>query len=368
MGSIPGQTLVLPSVVLEGAGTLTNQGLVFLREAFATNVLIQLNTGGAADVGMPASVTVPAGETNALFDVTVPDDAFINGPRTITVQAGPAGLYTTTATVTVLDNETNTLALELSLLLTEGQSAAVGRVRFPQPAVRDVTVALTSDETSELLVPSSVTVPAGATSVVFNLTVVDDRLIDGPQWASVTALVLGWPPVSTNVLVNDNESLALVVSLPSFLIEGGGGVSSTGNVLLGGIAVSDVIVALTANPAAQATLPASVTVLAGQSNATFTLSASENEVLDGTRSAVITASAPGFTNGGATVSIFDNDAHHFRFSDIGSPQDTSVAFSLSIRAEDASGALVTNFNQSIPLSAVGLDGSLPVDPATVGPI
>ena len=61
--------------------------------------------------------------------------------------------------------------------------------------------------------PPSVVLASGQTSVVFNLTVVDDNALDGAQFVTLTATVTNWTPGVTNLAVADNDTLQLDVLL-----------------------------------------------------------------------------------------------------------------------------------------------------------
>ena len=66
-------------------------------------------------------------------------------------------------------------------------------------------MSLTSNDTSELLVPATVTIAAGQTSAAFNLTIVDDSDHDGAQTATVTAGNAAFADATGTVVVHDNE-------------------------------------------------------------------------------------------------------------------------------------------------------------------
>ena len=63
---------------------------------------------------------------------------------------------------------------------------AISRYLFPF-VVKSSMVNLSSSNTNKVLVPSSVTIAAGQTTIVFNVTIVDNLLHDGIQSATVTA-------------------------------------------------------------------------------------------------------------------------------------------------------------------------------------
>lgn len=99
----------------------------------------------------------------------------------------------------------------------------------------------------------------------------------------------------------------LSVSLsPSTIQENGG--TSTGTVTRPGETTAALEVALTSSDATVATVPASVTIEAGSSTATFTATAVDNPAVTGDRTSVITASATDMENGAATLTVTDDDS------------------------------------------------------------
>ena len=74
-----------------------------------------------------------------------------------------------------------------------GTVVGIGRVDRPrgQPITAPLVVQLQSTDTTELVVPPSVTILPGQTFALFNVTAVDDDLLDGEQRVVVNALVNG---------------------------------------------------------------------------------------------------------------------------------------------------------------------------------
>ena len=69
----------------------------------------------------------------------------------------------------------------------------------------------------------------------------------------------------------------------------------------------DLIVALHSNALTAATVPGTVTIPAGHTSTTFDLSVVDDVRIDGCETAVITASAPGFTSGSETIAVLDDE-------------------------------------------------------------
>lgn len=103
----------------------------------------------------------------------------------------------------------NTLIVTLPLTATEGDGvlAGAGDIYIPTAATQNLIVNLASNDTTELTVPPTVTILAGATSAQFDATVQDDTEIDGPQTVSVTATNAAFPSASFQITILDNDGL-----------------------------------------------------------------------------------------------------------------------------------------------------------------
>src|SRR6185295_14730947 len=81
-----------------------------------------------------------------------------------------------------------------------------GTVKIAGTLPTNLTISLSSDDTTELLVPTNVMILAGQTSANFNLTPVDDGIPDGSQIVHVTASAPGFVSSVTNMTIVDFES------------------------------------------------------------------------------------------------------------------------------------------------------------------
>ena len=179
------------------------------------------------------SITVPAGQTNATFDLTIMDDAYVDGDKTVTItaSAGPLSGYDT---ITVHDDEVPTLSLTIPATAGEGDGPLVGQGMLTVDAIPrgDLTVSLHSDDTTEAQVPSAVIIPGGQTSATFTVTIVDDTEIDGMKNATVTAQSPGWADGYDTINVLDNETTDLRVTVPAQAAEGNGVLTGTVSILI----------------------------------------------------------------------------------------------------------------------------------------
>jgi len=261
------------------------------------------SSNGAASV--PAAVTVDPGQTATVFGVTT---AAVTQTTPVTITASFGGVSRSTAmSVSPFIFSTATPALlDVSVNPTSvvGGTRSIGRVRIttaaPDPSDGAVSVALTSSNQAAVVVARHVTVGHGGTFADFRI-----RTFAVAQSTLVT-LTATFNGVTRSASLTVNPSgpppplgLSTVSVNPTAVV---GGNPSTGTVFLNSAAPSGgASVGLSSNNAV-AVVPASVTVPAGQTSASFAVSttavsASTTATITGTfagasRSATLTVNPP----------------------------------------------------------------------------
>ena len=114
----------------------------------------------------------------------------------------------------------------------------------------------------------------------------------------------------------------LSISASSFSEAAGSG-AATGTVTRTGVTTSPLTVSLSSSDTSEATVPSTVTILAGQSTATFAVNAVDDTDVDGMQSVTIAATATGYDPGSCSVQVTDDDrppfAAHYDFGTSTSP-------------------------------------------------
>lgn len=126
-----------------------------------------------------------------------------------------------------------------------------------------ITVTLSSSNLAAASVPASVMVPAGAVAAPFTIQA-------GTVSASTPVTITGFATgvSATATLTVSPVSVSSVAASPASVT---GGVSSSGKVTLSGPAPTSVVVALSSSNKSAATVPSSVTIKAGATSGTFTI-------------------------------------------------------------------------------------------------
>lgn len=234
-----------------GTGTLT----VTMSAAQSTSTTIAVSSSAPSIASVPTSVTVPAGQTST--SITVPG----NTPGTAVITASLNGT-SATSTVTVTPNLPTIVAVEpptasLNLGATGTLTVRISAVQSSVTAIQ-----VTTAPTGIVTVPATVTVPAGQLTTTI----------------SVTAAALGSAMVHVSLNSSMAEALvqvtppppAIVSLLPSPLpvVIGANG---TLTVTLNAGQLANTEVSVTVDQPSFVQAPAIVTVPAGQTNASFTV-------------------------------------------------------------------------------------------------
>ena len=143
-----------------------SQGTVTLTSvAPAGGTVVSLSSSNTSVATVPASATVPGGATIATFTVTTNP---VTANTTVNISASEGGV---TKSVSLAVNPASLTGLRLTPTTVVSGKSSQGTVTLDGPAPSGgAVVSLSSSNTSVATVPSSATVPAGATSATFTVT------------------------------------------------------------------------------------------------------------------------------------------------------------------------------------------------------
>jgi uncharacterized protein (TIGR03437 family) len=292
-GTILGLSITPPSVTGgQGATGTVTMGAA----APSGGVQVSLSSNSSA-AGVPASVTIPPGQSSASFPVST---STVTTSITATVTASASN--TASATITVNPpagggGQSGTiLGLSISPSSVTGGQGATGTVTMAAPAPAGGVQVSLSSNSSAAGVPSSVTVAAGQSSASFP---VSTSTVSASTTATITASASN--SASASLTVNPAAVPApcvgsLVLSVGSIV----GGNSLLGTVTLTSAARVGGEVVNLGSSSLSANVPASVMVAAGQSSASFSITTSPVVLLD---TSIISASLAACANVTATLSI-----------------------------------------------------------------
>jgi hypothetical protein len=195
-----------------------------------------------------------------------------------------------------------------------GEQAATGTLTrsFGDNTV-DAVVTLNNSDPTRISVPATVTIPAGQTTATFNVAAIDNNVVDATNTVSITPSAAGYGAGVIRVTVTDDEAVVTLSIAPPLIDEGAGANAATATVTRSAAAAaaaeSDLTLEIRSSDTDTITAPESVTLLKGQTTATFALSAVDNNEFDAVREVEILVRLPGaFTNlATATIRVEDDE-------------------------------------------------------------
>lgn len=228
----------------------------------------------------------------------------------------------------------DTITISLPASLAEGASG-LGTVTLSSAPATSLAISLITTD-PRISVPSTVTVPAGQTTVNFTVSYPENPFIeDSTVPASVTATgALGWTGSTAQVSLIDNEAHNLLILVPSITVTEGG--SDGGFYIYSAAPVrSDLTITMQiSNPAELTSSYLTTSIPAGLSrtDSPFSVSAVDDSARDGAHIVTVTATAPGMTSASIPVTVRDNDPAAIAWPALTGPLTAGTPVFIDLRA------------------------------------
>ena len=284
-GATLGAVTLNPSTVI-GGQTTTGNTVSTIGAAPNGGVVVALSSSNPGAATVPPTVTIAAGSASAAFSVATSAVVF-SSPVTISAAYGGG---TKTATLTV--NPGGLTGFSIAPSSVTGGAGATGLLTLGAAAPAGGALVALGSDSSAVTPPRSVTVPPGSTSASFSIST---TAVAAATHATLSAAYAG-ATLTASVTVNPTAgSLALTLS-PNPV---NGGVRVTGRVTIGLAPASPVTLALASSNPSAARPPATVTIAAGSTSATFHI---DTSAVSSPAQAAISASYNGAT-ASATLTV-----------------------------------------------------------------
>jgi len=302
--------LIIPDSANESDNILFNQATVSIPYPLTETTIINIHSADTSEVTVPLTITMASGLTSTSFDLNIIDDTILDGTQTVKISVSNDFLGETYANIEIDDNETATLTLELPDNANEGDGILSGRgTVFLSSAVESpVKIYLSSKNPAKMTVPEYVLMPSNQDSVTFDLTIIDDNLIDESSVVTVTAFVEGWNSGSDFITINDNEDKNITITCPESFNENDGMVSGSAMISLSGIIQNTLTVNLFSNNHSALTVPSMVTIPSGEQSVSFPVFVINNNTIDTNKNVQISASSTGWNDAIISTTIIDDES------------------------------------------------------------
>ena len=274
------------SIFVDGnkrVGGQTFSGTAVLNAPPKAPLTLSLSSDKPLSVALPATAQVYTGNTNVSFAISTSEVA----ADTVASISAEAALVTPKAIGLTIYAKPQISSLKLSKTTVFGNQKLTGTITLTGKHFEsDVTVTLGSSAPG-VAMPASVTLPKGVLTATFDIATDDVAAL------TTVTITASTPFVARGVNLNIKPMLVTALSLNPSSIQGGS--DSTGTVTLSGIVEVDTVVDLSVSKSG-VTLPTTVTVLAGNNTADFTMTADATTVL---KTRTIRAGRKGLSKGQA---------------------------------------------------------------------
>jgi hypothetical protein len=277
-------------------------------------VSVSVASSSSSTLSAPPSVTIPANSNSIAFNLLAVQNTAIQPSQVYQITASAPGYLSTSTNVTVLDNNTPTLTLTLDRTnISEGDGPFAVAATVTRSPVTDqpIILAVTSSNAAAATVPAQVTIPGLEAEASFYVAAVNDNVVTGPKPTLISAQVLDTflNPIgavaSQLLMVQDNDGAALKLVLTPKVVGKGLSSAASATVTRNTPPTNNLLVTFTSSATNEATVPPTITILTGQTNATVNVT-SRNDALPNTSHPVLfTASASNFASGSDQLQVTD---------------------------------------------------------------
>ncbi len=299
--------------------TLTRSGDWSMDETFTLGETI--GASGEPLLTLPATVTIPAKKSAAAFTVKAIDNDEVNAQFRTGITASGNDYPAASMIVDVQDNDKWQFTLDTDKdAYTEGDALTL-TLTLPQALDDDLKVDISNTATSRFYpYVRSITIPAGQLSASATMQVVDDNYPMVDAQVTFTATATGYETVRKEVSISDNDWPELSMRLtPSTISEGDGYGAAKATITRTGNTQENVTVYVTSSSSELYFDSNKNIIPAGQSSITIPVSIMDNSLIDGQRTATVTAAvcdaqtgkavqegSPSYAT--ATLTITDDDS------------------------------------------------------------
>ncbi|TWT75416.1 DUF4465 domain-containing protein [Allorhodopirellula solitaria] len=329
-------------------------------------VTVAIESTGSDEVTLPASVTIPAGEDYAEFQIAPANDAIPTPDREVQITASADLMLPSTRSLVIQDDEVLSITFTPSTInATEGDGpsgATLTLTRNDADISTPLAVTLSHDATELLTIPTTVTFAATQREVTIPINVLDDEIAGDGQTIAVRAEAEGRAPAELTIELADDDLPALRMAPTTVSVsEEEPATTRTVQIYRNTADLSNAVtVALALPDGAPLTIPAEVTIPENMDSVSFDIGVVDDSLVNELPVYRIAASRAGFLSASLDVQVTDNDGPPPGLT-VSAPE-TGLSESDAVFVSDfeslGSGLLTGEFDNSAGASGAFGDGVL----------
>lgn len=339
--------------IKEGDGTV----LVTLTRELVTSepLTVYLNGVSTSHCAYPASVVIPAGAASVTFEIEPVNNDAAEIAAVLTLRASANGYSSATQSFTVEDDDVPSVTLTIyPEELSEGAGpnaayAILSRVNEDNIGSA-ITVNLTPSLANQVIMQSSITIPAYTMAVRFPIGTVDNGEDEGDRDITITGSIYipscgcsGQPSsgdvIEATIRIIDNDTPALSLTAdPSTMKEG---LEHAGDLILShnSALTEDLVVTLSYDTEGEIEIPASVVIPAGETSVTIPVKTIDDGETDGGKLVSVYADdeSGAFKTASTWIQVSDQNLPDLKVTDIIAPPSVHAGKPIDIEFTVANG-------------------------------
>ncbi|MDD4968723.1 MAG: CARDB domain-containing protein [Paludibacter sp.] len=308
---------------------------------------------------LTSNTDLAAGKTQARsYKFKIPEVLRFSGTASIEVQLYPSGTFIehsgTDANNRALsaNSVTTVETMYLDVSATALSEASTGEVRCVVTRSGDYTsdllVNVTNTPPGQITIPASVTIPANMSSTIFNLTAIDNTVVDGTRNVKIVVSAPSYRNDTSTIQILDNEATALKATLNKTVAAEGDSLKLriTRNL----ITSSPITVYLSTNKPNQWIFNNAATIPANDSVVVVPVYVINDNAPELNETCAITINSGGFASGSVSAMIIDDDMPELEFTlSNDTVQEAAGMYATygTIKRKSGTGNITINFSASL---------------------
>ncbi|WP_158521028.1 peptidylprolyl isomerase [Fuerstiella marisgermanici] len=257
-------------------------------------------------------VVIPAGQTSITIDVEGVEEDIDDGDVSVGVIATATGFVDGSDTIVVTDDDSPALSVTFpsgSSVSEDGGADAITATisRNTTDTSAALSVALSYSGDARLTGDSTVTIPAGASSVNVQFDTIDNNIVDQPAngTATVTGTAAGFTAVTINITVTNDDAASIQLSPASFSVQENAGAAAITVSRTDSSAAESISLAY--SNASLITGPATVDFAAGETSKSVALTVIDNDLYADNAGVTVTASGTNHADVTTSIAVINDE-------------------------------------------------------------
>jgi len=257
---------------------------------FLTQVVVTLATSVAGQVTIPATVTIPAGQSSVSFNLNTINNAILQGTRVVEITASAASFANAVNSISIFDDEISKLTAVLSKSSpTEGETIEM-TVKRDLITAQDLSVSIATNKPNQWSFTAPVVIPANKDSVKVSVLIADDNIPELTSDAIIYVSSLGVTPGQVTGTIIDNDLPQVTFEILTDTVSESSGIYATWGIITRVKGSDNITVNLTQSPAGALFFPPTISLPKGVGSQKFNIGVVDNGEVDGYRKSVVTGS------------------------------------------------------------------------------